>query len=159
MLRSGVKVAQSYKLQVFADYHQFYLLDEQTNFVPPDDWEEQLVTRLLAVAPGIIGVGTVRNMSVPISIVVVEKRPENDGSAWNHIVEASLEVGSGEIVIMGSSDTQEEARHLQLDAGAYRVRVHYRGLASVSESGLVGDDYYHILLWPEVVSDPVILKR
>lgn len=159
MPQSGTKVAQSYKLHVFADYHQFYLLDEHTQFMPPDDWEEQLVTQLIATAPGIIGVGTMRNMSVPVNIYLLSERPGADISPWNHIAEASLALPSGQLVIMGSSDSQAEALHLPVDAGNYRARVHYRGLASISENGFVGDDYYHILLWPQALSEPQILKR
>ncbi len=53
-----------YTLNLFADYYQLYLKDEQDTGEQPDDWGEQLVTRMIAVAPGIIGIGTARKFDL-----------------------------------------------------------------------------------------------
>ncbi|HEX5885608.1 MAG TPA: hypothetical protein VFY67_13795, partial [Pyrinomonadaceae bacterium] len=65
----------SYRYNLFADYFQFYLQDEKVDGNLSDAWNEQAVTNLLAVAPGTIGVGTVRNMEVPVEVEVLESEP------------------------------------------------------------------------------------
>jgi hypothetical protein len=149
----------SYALDLFADYYQFYLRDEKETEDQPDDWGDQLVMQMIAVAPGIIGVGTARNTTVPVSVDVVDSRPDNDFTAWDHVTEASLEVPSGRIVIAGTSDYLPDAKRLAVSPGTYRVRVHYGGLDSISENGLAGEDHYHLVLWPEADRPSAILKR
>lgn len=91
----------SFTLSVWAEYHQFYLQDEQAELDTPDDWGEQLTTHMIAVEPGIVGVATVRNMDVPLRVDLLDGRPNDDFSAWDHVAEASLDAPSGQIVIAG----------------------------------------------------------
>ena len=54
------------KLEFFADYFQFYLQDDDPAFGNlAEAWTEDATQRLrIAVAPGIVGVGTARNDTV-----------------------------------------------------------------------------------------------
>jgi hypothetical protein len=157
--QSESKPLLSYKLNLFADYYQFYLQDEQASGEPSSDWGDQLVTEMVAIAPGRIGVGTVRNMMVPVSIDLLDARPPNDFAGWDHITEASLNVPSGQIVIAGCSDYLPKATRLPIQPGSYRVRIYYGGLGSVSENGLEGEDHYRVVIWPEEDKAPEILKK
>ena len=56
------------KLELSADYHQFYLQDEEASGDLSDSWSKEAVERLLAIAPGTVGVGTVREDDVPVEI-------------------------------------------------------------------------------------------
>ena len=159
MPKREVQPSGSHPLTLLADYYQFYLRDEEAPENLPSDWGDQLVTQMIAVAAGIIGVGTARNTTVPVTIDVVTSRPDNDFTAWNHVTEASLEVPSGRIVIAGTSDYLPDAKRLSVPAGTYRVRVHAAGLDCISENGLTGEDQYHLVLWSETERAPAILKR
>jgi len=144
--------------KIFADYFQFYLQDEPINTSLGDAWTDEGVKRMLVVAPGIVGVGTVRNDTVPVSIEVLLEAPAPDFEAWDHVTECSLDVSSGKIVIAGCSDYFPTAKRIQVTPGVYRVRVSYGNLNSISADGFDGDDRYRVQLWPQAQGEIVVLK-
>ncbi|MFC5461405.1 hypothetical protein [Massilia niabensis] len=146
-------------LALFADYYQFYLQDEDAEGNLSEAWSDDAVDRLLAVAPGTIGVGTVRNTAVPVTIGVVDCKPMMEADSFDHIVECSVTFGSGKIVVAGWADDLEEAARFHLAPGTYRVRVNYAGLNTVWPDGLEGNDRYYIQLWPAVEGPVTILKN
>jgi len=144
--------------RLFADYFQFYLQDEAAEGDLSECWTEEAVNRLLAVAPGAVGIGTVRNMEVPVSLEIRAVEPELDLDAWQHVVECSLEVTSSQLVIAGCTDYFPDAARVQIEPGSYRVRACFAELDSLSEDGLEGNDRYHLQLWPGVPL-PVVLRK
>jgi hypothetical protein len=76
-------MAQRFEFKLFADYFQFYLQDERAGGDLSESWTQEAVDRLLATAPGTIGVGTVRNMNVPVVVEIAEKPPDDDLMAWD----------------------------------------------------------------------------
>ena len=64
--------------ELFADYFQFYLQDEGAESDNGNSWTDEAVEQLLDVSPGIINVGTVRNMDVSVSVEVLEAAPPVD---------------------------------------------------------------------------------
>ncbi len=148
-----------YICNIFADYYQIYLQDEQMEEDIHDDWGEQLTTQMVVIAPGIIGIGTVRNTTVPVRIDLLKARPDNNFTFWDHVAEASLEIPSGQLVLAGSVDYLPDAKRFSVTPGTYRVRTYYGGLSTISENGLEGEDRYSIVLWPEEYAEPEILKR
>jgi hypothetical protein len=159
MSESEAKLFDSYTLNLFADYYQLNLQDEEVVGDQPDDWGDQLVTNMIAVAPGIIGIGTARNVTVPVQVDLLDRRPSDDFDSWDHVTETSLDVPSGRMVIAGCSDYFPEATRIPVAPGSYRVRINARGLGKISENGLEGDDQYHVVIWPEEHSSPQILKQ
>jgi hypothetical protein len=149
---------RQYHFDLLADYFQFYLQDEGAHGDLSNCWTEAAVERMLAVAPGTIGVGTVRNMTVPVDLELHNVEPELVLNAWDQVVECSLEVRSGRIVIAGCTDVFSDAPRITLPPGIYRVRVHYGGLNTLSEDGLEGADCYQLDLWPGRAMSPVVLK-
>lgn len=135
-------------LSVFADYFQFYLLDESVDEDFGALWDDAAVERLLAVGRSSIGVGTARNMAVPVAVSVCDAAPEFDPGAWDMVNECSLALRSGRLVILGGTDYLPDAPRLPVAPGDYRVRISYAGLDTLSEDGLDGDDFYRIDLWP-----------
>lgn len=145
----AVMIARStIELAVFADYFQFYLLDCATNEDFGALWTEEAVERLLAVAPHAVGIGTARNMQVPVAISVHDREPEADFPEWEQVHDCSLTVVSGRVAILGATDYLPDAPSLALAPGPYRARISYAGLETLSEDGLEGDDFYRIQLWP-----------
>lgn len=146
-------------LNLFADYYQFYVQDETANGDLSDAWTDHAVTRLLAVAPGVVGVGTIRNMDVPVTIDIVDREPPADFGVFDHVVECSLLTESARIVVASCTDYFPEAVRIDILPGLYRVRVCYSGLNSLSTDGLRGNDRYTLYLWQAPPIEPVVLKQ
>lgn len=145
--------------KLFADYFQFYIQDEDVEGNLSDSWNDAAVSRLLAVAPGVVGIGTVRNMDVPVSIEVLDSEATLDLDQWDHIVECTLEVASTRLVIAGCTDYFPDAARIPVLPGIYRLRACYADLDSISEDGLDGNDRYHLKLWLAPAIEPRVLKQ
>lgn len=148
-----------YELTLFADYHQFYIQDENVDGNLSDAWTDDAVERLLAVAPGTVGIGTVRNVDVPVTISVLEQEPVFDPEKFDQVVECSVAIESGMIVAAGCTDYFPDAVRIKIPTGPYRVRVSFEGLDSVSADGVEGGDRYHLQLWPAPIDGVHILKQ
>lgn len=149
-----------FHFELFADYFQFYLQDEQVSGDLSDSWSPDAVKNLLALAPGTIGVGTVRNMTVPVTVETRDTKPDDDDfDTWHQINECSIDVSSGRLVIAGCTDHFPDAARISLEPGCYRARIYYGGLDSIRENSLEGNDYYKVVLWPAEKTEPVILKQ
>lgn len=148
-----------FEYDLFADYFQFYLQDESVEGDLADFWTKEAVTRLFTTAPGVIGISTVRNMEVPVTVEVFESEPASDFESWDHVIECTLDVPSGRIVIAGSTDYFPEAARIDVAAGVYRVRVSYGLLDTLSADGLDGEDHYRVQLWQAEKIAPCVLKQ
>lgn len=147
-------------LKLFADYFQFHLMDAKAELrIDEDLWTPEAVARLLTTSPGVVLVGTVRNVEVPVEIRVQAAEPDARLDGWDHVVHCSLEVPSGQIVVAGSSDYGSDGERIQVDPGTYRVQVCYGSLDSLSEDGLKGEDHYRVTLWPGTETRTRVLKQ
>jgi hypothetical protein len=138
------------KLELFADYFQFYIQDEKVEGDLSDKWTTEAVELLLATTGGTIGVGTVRNMDVLVTIKTFEIEPlflTDNENVIGQINECDIEVSSGKIVIAGCTDYFPDAKRIELKNGIYRARIYYNNLDKLSEDGLDGEDFYEIHLW------------
>jgi hypothetical protein len=138
------------KLELFADYFQFYIQDEKANGDLSEQWTEGAVEQLLAITDGTIGVGTVRNMDVPVTIKIFDTEPTfltDVENAIGQINECDIEIKSGKIVIAGCTDYFPDAKRIELKNGIYRARIYYGNLDKLSEDGLDGEDFYEVHLW------------
>ena len=149
---------ETHGFNLFADYFQFYLQVESVTGNLGDSWNEEAVERLLALAPGTIGIGTVRNMDVPVIVQIHDGEPVEAFSEWDHVNECSIDVESGRIVVAGCTDYFPDAARIEIAPGSFRARIYYGQLDSLSEDGLDGDDHYKIALWPSPSSDMRVLK-
>ncbi|MCQ8117003.1 hypothetical protein [Methylomonas rosea] len=144
---------------LFADYFQFYIQDESVGGSLADAWNKDAFARMLAVAPGVVAVGTVRNTNVPVSIEILDSVPSLDLDDWDHLVECSILIKNNSIAIAGCTDYLPEAARIDISPGTYRVRVGYAGLATVSADILTGDDHYALQLWQAEAIEPTVLKQ
>jgi hypothetical protein len=147
-----------HRFELFADYFQFYLQDDDTdvgNF--SDSWTPETLESGVALATRGIAVGTARNTTVPVEVVVRDRPPPDDQGdlrAWGRITEAGLHLPSGRIVVAGCTDYFPDAARIEVAPGRYAARVYFAGLASVSQNRLEGDDHYRIVLWPDATNAP-----
>lgn len=150
------------KLMLFADYFQFYIQDENAEGNLSDKWTEETAQRMLAITEGTIGIGTVRNMDVPVTIKIFDAEPSFKTDPENvigQINECDLEVSSGKIVIAGCTDYFPDAKRIVLGNGIYRARIYYENLDKLSDDGLDGEDCYEIHLWLTGKMDEVKIVR
>jgi hypothetical protein len=118
----------THHFELFADYNQFYLQDESAEGDLSEAWTPEAVARWLAVGPGVIGVGTARNMPVPVTVKVLEEEPEEVMGDWDQVTEASLSIRSSRLVVAGCTEYFPDAARISLPPGDYRVRVFYGDL-------------------------------
>ena len=150
---------QRFEYQIFADYSQFYLQDDDIRVGDLGDaWTEQAVARLLAVSRFVVGVGTVRNMTVPVCVEVMDVQPNADFKGFDQVNECSIELPSGSLVVAGCTDYFPDAARIKLASGNYVVRVSYSGLETLDETGLEGNDRYLVQLWPGDLISPRVVK-
>lgn len=150
---------QTHTFEIFADYHQLYLADDDVEEPMPGDVTDEDVRRRLAAAPHSVVIHTARNVDVPVTVHVHEREPSVDLEAWDHVAECSLAVPSGRIVIAGCTDYLPDAARILVEPGSYRVRVCYGGLETLSEDGLDGDDHYVVDLWRGEPADVRVVKQ
>lgn len=147
-----------YQCNLVADYFQIHLQDELCQTGLEDAWTEEATDEMLAVEDGIIGVGTARNTDVPVMLCIEDRQPSISFDEWDHVMECSLRIESGQLVILGCTEEFDKAARVAVAPGWYRVRVFYGGLDTVSEDGLQGDDHYAVILWPSSRRETQILK-
>jgi hypothetical protein len=145
--------------ELFADYHQFYLQDDDQSLGDLSNaWTKEATERLLAVAPGVVGIGTARNATVPVVVEVLDAAPQPDLDDWDNVVEATLEITTGRIVVAGCTDYWPDAARIDVRPGRYRVRSSAAGLNSIT-SALDGNDRYRLQLWPTMhTTPPAVIK-
>jgi len=151
------------ELSIFADYFQFYVQDDVP--VPgmvdfSDGWSPEAVDRQLAAVARAIAVGTSRNMTVPVTIEIASAPPDDDPTA-ELVTEASLDVESGRLVVLGCTDYAPNAARIEVVPGRYRARVFYYDQEKLSADKLDGDDRYRVVLWPapEQVAPRVLVDK
>ena len=134
------------EIAVFADYHQFYLWDSGADPRAPETWSDEDVTHRAKVAEHVFVVCPLRNMTVPVRVSLVTAEPALDLARYDHAVEASLALPTGQLQV--HECTGGEALAWKLTPGTYRVLALFSGLGSISSDGLSGHDSYHVVLWP-----------
>jgi hypothetical protein len=150
---------RSYNLELFADYFQFYLQDEGVSGDLSDAWSPAATQRMFVVSTGVIGIGTARNMDVPVTLEFLDSEPSADFTDFDHVVEGSLTVKKGPLVVAGCTDYFPDAARFDLAPGVYRVGLSSSGLGSLSEDGLDGQDHYRLQLWQASPIEPTVLKQ
>jgi hypothetical protein len=145
--------------EIFADYHQVYLADSVDPPQLPEEWSQDIVRQRLNMADRVLIVATARNMVVPFKVELHAKRPILDFAEVDHAVEGPLRVPSGELLIAGCTDAIETAARVAVPAGNLRALVLFRGLGTLSENGLNGDDSYTVHIWPETGSGVVVHQQ
>jgi hypothetical protein len=149
---------QMHHFDLMADYFQFYLQDEGVAGDLSESWTPAAYDRMLAIAPGTLGVGTARNMPVPVDVEIRSDPPSGTFDIWDHVVDAAIEVPSGRIIIAGCTDYRKDAARIIVVPGTYRARIYYGQLDQLSDDGLDGDDHYALELWQGTYIEPVVVK-
>lgn len=149
----------AHRFNINAEYFQFVLMDEASQDDFSEIWTKEAFARLLAVAEDAICPGTIRNVEVPVEVVVVDGRPEIDTSACDHIVEASLSIPSGRLVVMGCTDYLPDAPRVEVSPGIYEALYVIRGVQTITTEWDPADDLYTVYLWKGERRSPKLIKH
>ncbi len=144
---------------VFADYFQFVLMDENSQDDFSVIWTEEALHRMLAVAPTAVCPGTLRNVDVSIEIEILGQAPEVELSAWDNAVEASINLPSGRLVVMGCTGYLPDAPRISILPGTYQLLSLAGGIETIKNEWEPAEDIYRVLLWPGPAREPKLLKR
>ena len=144
-------------LEVFADYHQFYLWDGGVSPQAPETWSDNDVANRAKVAEHVFVVCPLRNMVVPVRVSLQNAEPAVDLRRYDHVVQASLALPTGQLQV--HECTGGEALAWKVEPGTYRVLALFSGLGTLSADGLEGQDKYHLVLWPGSVVPLKVLKQ
>jgi hypothetical protein len=134
------------EVEVFADYHQFYVWDGGMAHVAPEDWSDEDVANRAKVAEHVLVVCPVRNMTVPVRISQHLHEPVFDLSNYDHVVRASVALPTGQLQL--HECTGGEVLTWKVTPGTYCALVLFAGLGTLSSDGLEGKDVYQVALWP-----------
>ena len=130
----------THKFQVFADYHQFYLMDAGIEPNIPEEVTEQDMLRRLRTAPHIVVFHTESAAHVHVEVVFVSEPTEAEGS-WEHQAAFSLSLPSGTAALCGCTDFVPDCPRITTAPGSYSGHAYFAGSTS-------GDERYCLVLWP-----------
>lgn len=152
---------KSFDFSLFAEHFQFYVQDKSTDNSLSIYWDEQSREDLFACSDEIIGVATVRNMDVPVTLALIEKEPEDESlDEWDHVVQSMLSLPTGTLLLTGPTSDETESLKVNVDPGLYGVRVYYGMLDEIDAEGFEGDDFYKVSLWKtDKPLETEVLKR
>lgn len=153
-------------LRLFADYYQIHLFDEGSTSDLGQAWTGQAAADRMAVARDAVAVGTVVNVFVEVTVELSEQPPVDQGPDFDHVVEGSVEVRSGRLVVMGCTDYEPDAVRFAVPTGLLRIRVTKSNLDAAARLGVRSDEdpdtteRIRIQVWPSEPPEPtVVLKR
>ncbi|MCZ4103675.1 hypothetical protein [Streptomyces sp. H39-C1] len=152
-------------LQIFADYCQIHVLDEGSDSDLGEVWTEEALIDRLGVAHDALVIGTEVNVGVAVKVDLLRGEPDDDSSEFDHVVEASLHVPSGRLVVMGCTDYLPEAPRFEAPAGWIRVRASRRNLANAFRADIESDEssetieQLRLQAWAAPPTAPQIFKR
>ncbi|MGW4082308.1 hypothetical protein ACWEGS_04635 [Streptomyces sp. NPDC004822] len=153
------------ELRLFADYFQIYVADAEGDGDLSEAWTAEAVADHLAVVEDALGVGTAVNVHVAVTVELLEGEPRDDRDEFDHVVEGSLRVASGRLVVMGCTDYGPDAATFSVAPGWHRVRVSRSNLARAIEADVESDaspetvERVRLQVWPEVARVVEVLKR
>lgn len=150
---------------VFADNFQFQIQDQKEECEFPEEWNDRLLTQMYAAGERVIGICTVRDLDVEVSIVIhSDKMDEKDVhkipdlTEYDHVAQCNLELPSGAFILTGCTEFYDDANKIRVEPGQYGVRIFWSNLDSIDELGFEGDDRYIIEMWPDTQFEPQVLK-
>jgi hypothetical protein len=149
----------AHQFTIFADYFQFIVQDEMSEDDFASIWSPEALDRALAVGKSAICPGTLCNVEVPVEVQVLNEEPEIDLTAVDHVVEASLEIPSGTIVVMSCTAYFPDAQRFNVVPGTYRALSVMRGIASIKCEWEPANDSYVVYLWLGEQRNPKLLKH
>ncbi|MFJ6075130.1 hypothetical protein ACIQFU_30630 [Streptomyces sp. NPDC093065] len=153
------------ELTLFADYFQIHVCDADGHGDLSESWTQQAVADHLAVAQDALGIGTTVNVNVFVTVALLSQEPSDDSPAFDHVVEAGLDVPSGRLMVLGCTDYGPDAATFDVASGWNRVRVSQSNLAQAVQADVDSDqspettEKVRIQVWAAPESPAAVIKR
>lgn len=148
------------KFSFSTSYNQFYICDDLAP-IPYIMWDEVSNNNRIVVFDRFIGVVTESYGDINGEIEILKSKKElSNFDAFDHVVEASINIQSGKLKIEDCPNSSVELE-IPIKPGTYRIRIYSSNLKSVEFRDEYGDynDFYKIELWEEDYSEVRILKQ
>src|SRR5215467_11831617 len=142
--------------QVLVKLNQFYLLDRDTSPKVPGHFTDEKVQRRIITGQDTLLIMPERNGTAEVVVEIHDTEPAYNPDEWNHIVEASLHLPTGQVRVWGWGNTFED---FTVAPGWYRVRSFHGGFDTIDESGREGNDRYVLVLWPTPPEELRVIKQ
>lgn len=149
----------SQQFEIFADYFQFVLMDETSDDDFSEIWSKAALVRMLAVGDKALCPGTLRNIDVDVQINIVEQKPVIAHNDFDHIAEASINIPSGKLVVMGCSGYLPDAPRIDVVPGVYEALFAVSGINTITDEAESAEDKYTVYLWPGQQREPELIKH
>ena len=156
--RKSTEVPGSYDLVVYPEYFQFYLQDAKEELDVAEEWQDAEETFVVATGK-VLGVRTARDQDTPVTIEITDTEPDEDLLEWDHVVDCSIAIPSGELIVSGPTEDLYQAQRIQVMPGIYACRVYFGMLEEVDDDGFEGDDCYKVTLWPSGEQKPIKIRK
>jgi len=146
---------------VFTTTHgQFHLIDDESYPDPSDVWTAEAIKNRLATTDGFVGIGTLQEdyAEVEIEIVVGERCPKREADAHDHVVECSLAVKSGRLLVSPCM-SEDTAETVKVTPGTYRVCVLCFWADAAASGFQLCREHYRIYVWPSKSRAERVIKR
>jgi hypothetical protein len=151
-----------FDLDFITQYNQFYISDKSSphNIDSDNFWTDEAFKNRLAVEDGILGIGTECYGHVKGELNILNsKNRVVDFDEYDHIVEASIKIGSGIIQIIDCPNSAVELE-VEITPGIYRVRIYASGLKGIYKDEMEEEaGYYKIEIWPGKDFERNVLKE
>ena len=136
--------------EIYADYHQFYLEDENSPHETDKIWDAEGIAskRGLATGERLVAVGTERYETVPVAVEIHDSAPVLELEKYSRVNECGLEAKSGRLILAGCTEYLPDAARIEVESAFYRVRILYGNLETVV-SDWEGEDFYVLQLWQD----------
>lgn len=149
----------THSFHISAEADAYCLLDRGQDDSLELAWNDDFHQLGLGVEGGAAAARVARSMTVPVELNVFASEPDRPLGPWQHVVDGSIDVMSGELGVFGLVDPPDTIRWVPLAPGTWRVRTYAAGLDTLDEDGLTGDDHYCVDVWPGSPCAPTLLKR
>jgi hypothetical protein len=134
-------------VEVYADYCQFYLQDQASTADTSVIWDDPGTSEhQLAVADGLVAVGTKRFGTVPVRVETYPVEPKLDPAGLDRINETGIVI-STRLCIGNPISVAPLPEVTTLPPGVYGIRILYLFQDQVTNDQ-IGNDRYIIQLWP-----------
>jgi hypothetical protein len=148
-----------HRFDVVADHFQVIVADEGWDEDLGELWTPTAADQMLAQGDRIISIGTLRCVTLPVEIQIVPERPEVPLADVDHLVEGSLSIQSGTLLVETCEGSIECAPRIAVPAGTYQVLYAARGIRTIKDEYGAADDVYRVYLWPGPRLDTRVLKH
>jgi len=149
----------THRFTIFADYFQFVLMDQTSEDDFSAIWSEEALSRMLAVGRTAVCPGTFRNVDVAVEVRLQVERPTVNLSEYDHATEASIDIPSGRLIVMGCTSHLPDAPTIELVPGTYCLLSLVSGINSITLEWDQADDLYTVYLWPGERREPRLIKH